>query len=182
MCQACGGTCGTSALRCRARLTVDVNLKGRTLRLRDAGGPASLFVSRTLDLVCAAALAAWARRHGFRDIVPENEMHVTVAYSKAAVDWFKFPSWYATDLLQVEAGGPRRIELFKDNVAGLRFQSEALSARWAEFKAGGCSWDWPDYAPHITIAGDADDVDVSTLKAYTGQLRFGPEEFSPVQS
>lgn len=181
MCSACGGTCGTSAPRRRAPITLDVNVGRRTLRICDAGGAMPLCVTRPLDPTCAAALAGWARRNGFRDTMPEDEMHVTIAYSKASVDWFKFPTWGAMDTLFVPAGGPRRIELFKNDVAVLRFQSDALRMRWQDFRDGGCSWDWPDYAPHVTIAGDASKVDVAALKAYTGELRFGPEEFAPVR-
>ena len=179
MCLACGGTCGAS--RSRSRMTIDIRTGRRTLRVADAGGPAPLFVSRPLLPESAADLRAWATRSGLADLVPANEMHVTLAYSRAPVDWFRFASWYATDELQIPAGGPRRMETFKGGVVVLRIVSEPLARRWREFREGGCSWDWPEYAPHITVAAGSGSADLSRLKAYTGPLRFGPEEFAPIK-
>lgn len=180
MCQACGGTCGSSPAR-RRGVTLDIKMGGRSLRVRDAGGPTPLYVSRTLEAGRATELRAWAQGAGLSGILPADEMHVTIAYSRAPVDWFRFPSWYAADDLFVPAGGPRRIEAFKGGVVVLRFASEPLSRRWQEFREGGCSWDWPDYAPHVTIAKDAGSADLMRLKAFTGALSFGPEEFAPIQ-
>ncbi len=179
MCQACGGSCGARTPR-RRGLVLDVNVGGRSLRIRDAGGAAPLYVSRTLDATCAAKITEWARRCGFSDLIAPDQMHVTVAYSRAPVDWFRFPSWYASDDFVVPAGGPRRIETFDGGVSVLRFASPALSARWEEFQQGGCSWDYPSYAPHITFAKRLGAADPARLKAFAGELRFGPEEFGPL--
>lgn len=180
MCRACGGTCGATA-RPSKRTTIDVRVGSRTLRVVDAGGPAPLFVSRTLAPETAGPLAAWARAQGFTGLVPADDLHVTVAYSRAPVDWFRFASWMSAGDLIVPAGGPRRIEAFKDGVVVLRFASEELSTRWQQFRAGGCSWDFPDYAPHVTVAGGAGAANLTRLKAYTGPLLFGPEEFAPIR-
>lgn len=180
MCQACGGTCGAPSRR-RA-LALDINVGGRSLRLRDAGGPAPLYVSRRLDPACANDLYAWARQKGFIGLISPDEMHVTVAHSRAPVDWFRFPSWYAADDLSVPAGGPRRVETFGGGVSVLRFASDALTARWDEFRQGGCSWDFPGYMPHVIFAQGAGTADADRLKAYAGALRFGPEEFGPIPS
>jgi hypothetical protein len=150
------------------------------LRITDAGGAEPLYVSRPLLSDSAIALSAWARGVGLRNLTAQAEMHVTVAYSKAPVDWFRFASWSSSDMLVLPSGGPRRMEEFKNGVVVLRFTSAALRDRWQEFRDGGCSWDWPDYAPHITVAADAGSVDLSRLKAFNGPLRFGPEEFAPV--
>ncbi|BAU93398.1 phage-associated protein, HI1409 family [Methylorubrum populi] len=179
MCQACGGACGALPSR-RSGLVLDVNVAGRSLRIRDAGGAAPLYVSRPLDADSASRMTEWARRCGFVDLVPQDQMHVTVAYSRAPVDWFKFPSWFAADDLVVPAGGPRRVETFDGDVSVLRFASEPLNLRWDEFRRGGCSWDHPSYAPHITFAGRLGTADPSRLKAFAGELRFGPEEFAPI--
>lgn len=179
MCQACGGTCGTTRDR-RRSLTLDIRVSGRTLRLRDAGGPAPLYVSRTLDPDCAETLRGWARAAGLADVMAPEAMHVTVAYSRAPVDWFRFASWYAADRLHLPAGGPRRVETFKDGAIVLRLASDVLARRWEEFRAGGCSWDFPTYAPHVTIARGPGSADLPRLKAYAGALDFGPEEFAPI--
>jgi 2'-5' RNA ligase len=64
----------------------------------------------------------------------------------------------------------------------MQFASTDLTVRWRDFREdGGCSWDFEDYQPHITIAWDKDQViDVSKLKPWTGELVFGPEVWEEV--
>lgn len=180
MCSACGGTCGCGSPRRCSPMTIDINAGPRRFRAVDAGGPAPLYVSRTLMPEAAAPLRSWATAAGLVDVEPASEMHVTVAYSRAPVDWFQFGSWFARDSLMVPPGGPRRIEEFKGGVVVLRFTAPDLAERWREFRQGGCSWDFPSYSPHVTIAKGAGDADLGRLKAYTGALAFGPEEFAPL--
>ena len=184
MCSSCGGACGLFAPRARRRTTIDVNQGGRRLRIVDAGGPTPLFVSRPLALEHGAALAAWAKRVGFADVFDPSEMHVTLAYSLTPVDWFAFASWRSGDDVDVPAGGPRRVEAFgpQNDAIVLRFASDDFSRRWQEFKDGGCSWSWPTFAPHVTIAGGRGSADIARLRAYVGLLTFGPETFAPIDA
>lgn len=180
MCKACGGTCGSKGFARKVPTTIDVNLGGKRFRAVDAGGAAPLYVSRTLLPEIATSLRSWASASGLADIEAADEMHVTVAFSRAPVDWFKFGSWFSRDAVVIPAGGPRRVEAFKGGAIVLRFASPDLSERWREFRLGGCSWDFPDYNPHVTIAKGVGTADLSRLKAFTGALAFGPEEFAPV--
>lgn len=181
MCSACGGTCGCGSPRRRKPITLDLNAGSRRFRAVDAGGPAPLYVSRPLLPEASRSLRTWALAAGLADVEDADEMHVTVAFSRAPVDWFQFGSWFSRDGIVVPAGGPRRMEAFKKGVVVLRFASPDLSERWREFRQGGCSWDFPSYSPHVTIAKGAGDADLDRLKAYTGALAFGPEEFAPIQ-
>lgn len=157
-------------------LTVDVSVRGRRCVVRDAGGPAPLYVSRRL--LNAADVAAWARGIGLKSVVAPAEMHVTIAYSKSPVDWFKFPGdGYGSNV----DGGPRRLEIFGDGVVVLRFASDHFQRRWKLFRDGGCSWKWPEYAPHVTIAEDVGAVNIAQTVAYPGPLEFGSEIFAPVR-
>jgi hypothetical protein len=156
-----------------------VRVGGRRVYARDAAGPAPLYVSRALSPECGRALAEWARGLGLKDVVPPPEMHVTVAYSRAPVDWFALTA--GTTEVYVQAGGPRRLELFKGDVVVLRFVAPQLSARWRELRAAGCSWDWPDYAPHVTVAGARGSAALERAPAYPGELIFGPEIFAPLR-
>ena len=160
------------------RLSLDVRVNGRRAFSRDAAGPAPLYVSRALDPECGRAVAAWARSLGLADVTPPPQMHVTVAYSRTPVDWFAMTAGVLE--VYVLAGGPRRLEQFKGGVV-LRFVSPQLKARWAELRAAGCSWDWPDYAPHVTVAGGPGRARLDSTPAYPGELRFGPEIFAPVK-
>lgn len=143
---------------------------------RDAA-PRTLYVSRKLKN--GADLLAWARSQGFTDLMPAGELHVTIAYSKAPVDWMAIaPTWQGEEL-KVNAGGPRLIERFGEAVV-LLFASSDLRWRHNEIREAGASWDHPDYQPHVTFTWNAGDVDLSAVQAYNGPLVFGPEVFADV--
>lgn len=163
------------------RTTVKVNVSGRRVFSRDAAGPAPLYVCR--PLLNGAAVAAWARSAGLADVEPAGEMHVTLIYSRSPVDWFKFGESYSGEI-GVPPGGPRRLEVFGSpgkQVVALRFTCSSLNYRNDEFRRGGCSADWPEYQPHVTVARGAGGADIDTLVAYSGELRFGPEVFGPAK-
>lgn len=153
--------------------------------------PRTLYVRR--DLMNAAAVLAHFQDQLPRgtELQPASSLHVTIAYSKTPVDWAKQPSeWYSsTDekgWLRVKPGGMRLMErLGADEPKAavvMQFASSDLTIRWSDFKdVGGCSWDFEDYQPHVTIAWDkSQKIDVSSLKPWTGELVFGPEVWEEI--
>jgi hypothetical protein len=83
----------------------------------------TLYVSR--PLLNADDLVAWAKAQGFGKALTADDMHVTVAFSRAEVDW---------DDLQADAapvtvvGGKRAVKPLGDKGAVvLRFDSDVLS-------------------------------------------------------
>jgi hypothetical protein len=62
----------------------------------------------------------------------------------------------------------------------LLFASDALSWRHQGMVEAGASHDYDEYQPHVTLTYDAGDVDLDTIKPFTGELRFGPELFEPL--
>lgn len=62
----------------------------------------------------------------------------------------------------------------------LRFSSSDLHHRWREFRAAGASWDFPGYKPHVSITYDGAGMDLSKIKPFDGELRFGPEVFAEI--
>lgn len=147
--------------------------------VRKADMPASLYVCRSV--VNADEIIAWAKRQGFGKTYQAEDMHVTIAYSKAPLDWFELPNDIRS--VVVPAGGPRDLALFgpDKNVVALRFKSPSLERRHNEILEHGASWDWPDYRPHITITMDAEGVDVSKIKPFAGDIVLGIETFAEVQ-
>lgn len=129
-------------------------------------------------------------------MTPSDEMHVTIAYSRAKVDWFKVgTNWFspadADGHLTVAAGGPRQMALFGPDKACLvmMFASSDLSWRHRDLKDAGCSWDYPEYQPHLTItyqfgdeAGIRSEDRLATITPYQGKIEFGPEIFAEVTS
>lgn len=142
-----------------------------------ADDPRPLYVSR--PLLNASELMEWARGQGFVSLVPAEELHVTVAYSRRAVNWFAMGQYGSnTGELIVSPGGPRLVERMGDGTAvALVFQSVDLQWRHREMRDAGASWDYPSYLPHITLTTNAPDLDIAAIKPYQGRLIFGPERF-----
>jgi uncharacterized protein len=147
--------------------------------------PRTLYVQR--KLLNAAEFIKWAKSQGFDTVTAPDDLHVTVAYSKTAIDWMKIESedWNQEKdgTLEIAPGGVRIVEALGDKGAVvLLFTSSRLSWRHEQIMRAGASHDFPDYQPHVTISYSAPaDLDLSTVEPYRGALRFGPELFE-VQS
>lgn len=142
--------------------------------------PRPLYVYRSLEN--AGALIAWAKKQGFVSTLPANEMHVTVAYSKRAVNWFAIPSaWSTSSKVTVGKGGARAVaKLGDEGAVVLHFVADDLAWRHKEICDAGASWDFPGYLPHVTISYDGSGIDLEKIVPYTGELVFGPEIFEPI--
>ena len=146
--------------------------------------PRTLYVRR--DLLNAEDVRKHYKAQGLGDMTPAGEMHVTIAYSRAMVDWMKVGSDWTGDekgRLKVVPGGARMHELFgKDKTTlVLLFNCSSLSWRHEDIKNAGASDDHPDYQPHISITYNWTGGDINTLKPYTGELLFGPEVFEEIR-
>jgi phage-related protein (TIGR01555 family) len=141
--------------------------------------PRSLYVRR--DVINADAIRAWAKGQGFETVL--NDLHVTIIFSRAAVDWMKVGNdgWGGEKDGQttIQPGGARLVEKFSDAVV-LLFSSSLLSWRHEEMKRAGASFDFSEYQPHITITYQPGDVDLNTIDPYQGPIVLGPEIFEEV--
>ena len=144
--------------------------------------PRPLYVRR--DLLNASELIAWAKSQGLETTLPASDMHVTILYSRTAVDPMKMGESWGNDEsggIVVKAGGPRALERFGEGALVLQFASWDISSRHADMIRAGGSHDWPEYLPHVTITYSVPDgLDVSAIRPYAGELRFGPEIFEPL--
>lgn len=147
--------------------------------------PRSLYVYR--NLLNGDEVRKWFFDQGVGIMLEADDMHVTIAYSRAKLDWLKIGDDWTGDsdsTLKVREGGPRVMELFGTgkNTLVMAFSSSSLSWRHEDIKRAGASWDWPEYNPHITLTTKADEAGVTrevfdSIKPFTGELRFGPELF-----
>lgn len=123
-------------------------------------------------------IATWAKGAGFIDNLGAD-MHVTIIYSRAPVDWMKIApdfEWDKEPTLTMPAGGPRLMDKFGDATV-LLFSSSRLCWRHEQIKQAGASSDYGDYQPHITITyGEAP----QGVEAYQGRIVLGPETFRPI--
>jgi len=141
--------------------------------------PRPLYVCR--KLVNARELIKWAKAQGFKVTTPADDMHVTVTYSRAPVDWMVMGDNWSSDQngnLTIEPGGARLVEPLGDKGAiVLLFNSSALAYRHEQMRERGASWDHAGYQPHVTITYELGNVDLAKVEPYRGKLVFGPEVF-----
>lgn len=144
--------------------------------------PRTLYVSR--QLLNTAEFIRWASDQGIRGILPSDQLHVTVLYSRTPVDWLKMGQdmWSGSNgKLSVPPGGPRVVEKLGPTATVLSFSSSVLAWRHREMLEAGASTDYPgDYVAHVTISHESQIIDVSKIEAFQGELRFGPEIFREV--
>lgn len=142
-------------------------------------GTNTLYVYR--PLLNADDLIEWARDQGFSKTLEPDDFHVTIAFSRTAVDWENFvPSDEDIEVPMSSRG--REVKALGDKGAVvLKFNSRELHSRWEEFCKGGCSWDYLEYQSHVTITYSGSDMDLSQVEPYTGELWFGSEVFNPVK-
>lgn len=163
---------------------VDEFAKNKARRVVANAGPRSLYIRR--NVLNAKDIARWAREQGFEALVPNDEMHVTIAYSEQPVDWMKVGESYSQredGSLRVAPGGARIVEhLGNDGAIVLMFTSSELSWRWFHVKECGASWKYgEDYQPHVTLSYKGDpDLDLSKVEPYRGPIILGPEIFEEV--
>lgn len=131
----------------------------------------SLFLSR--PLLNAEALIGWAKANGFPTTLGEGELHVTIAYSKQALEW---PDTIDDTIIIPSSNKRALMPLGDKGAVVLRFDSPTLQGRHQELLDAGASYDFPSYRPHITITWEAPtDLDINSIHPFEGSLELGPE-------
>lgn len=144
--------------------------------------PRPLYVQR--KLLNAGELIAWAKDNGFTSTLPAADMHVTVMFSRTAVDPMKMgEAWHSDEKgnLLVKPGGPRAVERLGDSAVVLLFASTDIVWRHRNMIEAGGSHDFDEYQPHVTLTYAAPEgLDLDKIKPFAGKLLFGPELFEPL--
>lgn len=154
----------------------DVAVKGRVvdiIAVPMTKAVRTLYVCRLVKN--AQEIGDWFRMQGMETLLPPGDMHVTIAYSRAQVNWDALHS--QTDNLAVPPDFHRSVEPLGDKGAVvLKFQNPVLQSRWSEFKKAGASWDYPSYQPHVTLTYQTDPA--MPFVPFPGEIVFGPEQFT----
>jgi len=133
---------------------------------------ATLYIRRNVEN--AEEIIAHFREQGIAKTQVPEDMHVTVAYSKAEVEW---PDPDNDRLIISSPEGRAVMSLDDGKAVVLKFVNKTLQRRWKELCEHGCSWDYESYIPHITITWEAGDLDISKVQPWTGPIELGPEIF-----
>lgn len=140
--------------------------------------PRALYVSR--KVLNAREILDWAEQQGISNLTEEDDLHVSLVYSRAPVDWLSFGQSYEPTL-EIPEGGPRVLEKFGEALV-LSFASDALSWRHAHMVNLGASHDYESYQPHITLTYSAEaDAILADATPYSGRIVLGPEMFEPLK-
>lgn len=151
-------------------------------RVMSDAQPKTLYVRR--DVLNHKDIASHFKKQGFKTTLGEA-MHVTIAYSRAPVDWMKAGEAWGQDEkghLNIVPGGVRIVEKFQESTV-LLFVCRELEWRWCQIKENtGATWKWPEYQPHITLAYTGAPADISKVLPYVGPIVLGPEVFEEVNT
>lgn len=139
--------------------------------------PRSLYVCR--PVTNAREILAWARRQGIPNLLPPDDLHVTIAYSRAPVDWFK--AYSDCPEIEIPEGGARLVERLGESAVVLLFASDRLQWRWQHFRDIGASWDHDGYQPHVTLTYDGSDLDLADIAPFEGKIVLGAERFREIE-
>lgn len=138
--------------------------------------PQPLYVSR--KVLNASEVLRWAEEQGFENTLEADDLHVTIVYSREAVDWMAMGESFQENL-EVAAGGPRVVEKFGEATV-ISFAATELSWRHYDAKSAGASWDYEQYQPHITVSYDPAAPRPEDIEPYRGRIVLGPEIFEPL--
>ena len=131
---------------------------------------APMYVSRRVKN--ADDIIAWAESVGFKNILSPEDMHVTVAFSRTAVDWNSFTPEQAT--ISNTKGGRELKHLGDAHV--LVLESKLLQKEWQTFIDGGATWEYDDYIAHVSITYEVDEtLDLSKIEPYSGVVVLGKQ-------
>lgn len=140
--------------------------------------PRPMYVYR--KLLNTSEFVKWASDQGIRDIVASDDLHVTIMRSEKPVDWMKMGAdmWSGDKgKITVPAGGPRVVEPLGPNATVLLFSSNLMSWRHYNMREAGAEHTFDEFVIHLTISMSPQVIDLSKVKAFQGELRFGPEIF-----
>jgi phage-related protein (TIGR01555 family) len=143
--------------------------------------PRTLYMWR--PVVNARDILDHFRSQGVQGLYAPENLHVTIAYSKTAVDWMRVGEPWEAEI-KVAAGGPRMMELFgpERDVLVLLFTSRELAWRHQAVREAGGSSDFNEYQPHLSISLKGWDGNVDDIAPWTGPIVLGPEVFEETAS
>lgn len=126
-----------------------------------------------------AEIYSWFNEQGIGNLIESSKYHVTVAYSRADVD--PTTMTFSTNQVVVEPNVLSAIDVYDDYAVQLIKGCLTLYERFYYFKSKGCSFDFPQYNPHISISTGMKDIKL-TIAPFPGKILLGPEEWEELNT
>lgn len=112
----------------------------------------------------------WMLSNNIIDSLDQDDLHLTVAYSSKPVDWDNIS---IDKYMLLVPRHHRRLKLFGNSLV-LTVNSNYLEDRWLYYLEKGCSWDFPEYQPHISLSYNYKTFP-NNIEPYQGDILLGPE-------
>lgn len=128
----------------------------------------TLYVSRGVKN--GKEIIKWAKKQWLSDLIKEKDLHVTVAFSKAKVNWANFTADTKDVVVDIKDA---KIEKLWDALV-IKFQSKDLEKGWKKYVDGWASWDYKTYMPHISVSYN-NDQDISKVETFSGKVTLWKE-------
>ena len=134
----------------------------------------SIYVSR--KVLNGEDIKSWFKEAGIDAVLDPEKMHITIAYSRDKID----PSTVTPDTGRLNINPEKRtMDSFDGDCLVMKVESPSLKPRWQYYMDAGCSFDYDEYQPHITISYDFGG-DMSDFKPFPGTIELGPEVIEPL--
>lgn len=146
----------------------------RALGISTAEKRAGVFISRYVEATNAQKWFDWATKWGVPNIVPVDQMHVTVMYSTVDV---MTPLVETTMNVPTTSGGCFALFGPDENILVFTFSSwELYDRNWA-IRDMGAVPTWPSYRPHLSLSNDVGDFELpdGALQEVPSYIVLGPE-------
>lgn len=134
-----------------------------------------LYISR--PVLNGQAWEAWAKGMGMPNVMPGDKMHVTIAASRQNI---QTPP--AKGIITIYTDRVVIVGLGADaKVIAVAFDDCCLWERNWFLQTAGCTSDWPEYRPHMSLSMDAGGFEIpdSAWASMPPAIQLGPEVFGP---
>lgn len=118
----------------------------------------------------------WMDSNNIIDSLGSDELHLTVAYSSKSVDWDNIN---IDKYMLLVPRHNRKIKLFGNSLV-LTVSSSYLKDRWEYYMEHGCSWDFPEYAAHISLSYNYKTFPTD-IEPFQGDILLGPEILKDIE-
>jgi 2'-5' RNA ligase len=118
-----------------------------------------IYCCSIFDTITNNKLKQYCKKNNIPNI--PSDFHATIVYSKVHIDFE--PMEFVGVTIPSYNTSISKWKTDKSWIVVLTLNSKWLQYRFREAKELGATWDFPEYAPHITLSYDAYDFDIKNI-------------------